>query len=157
MALYVVLYCYASCTNCVSLADKTNSSDDNSWYGTPHPTLPQSKQKQNATPPHEEARPRQNKEDRKRRRLEAKRQKSKTVAVEENMEVCRPKTPVSAVSCQSDAPQVRGDLSSINMSMVYPDEDDPSQLSGGLSELQAGLRSEGVRYHLLNGKLSNLE
>jgi len=142
MALYVALYCFASCINCATLADKANSPDDNSWYGTP-PL--QSKPKQGEEPPHEEARLRQGREDKNRRRLEAKRQKSKTVVAQGNTEVSGPRETLAAVSCQDGASQALEEASSTNTSILCPYEDHSSQLSGGLLDLQAGLRSQGVR------------
>ena len=48
------------------------SNPDNVWYGTPSITILQSKRRQDdEESPHEETRPREDKEDRKRRRVEA--------------------------------------------------------------------------------------
>lgn len=126
--------------------DEANTPDENSWYGTPSAVPLQFKRKQDEAPPHEEVRPRQDKEDRKRRRLEAKRQKSKAMVAEPNMEVSEPKAPPAAVSCQNDAPQVLGDVSSssVNISTTRPHEERPPRISGAMLELEAGLRWEGV-------------
>ena len=132
--------------------DEANTPDENSWYGTPSAVPLQFKRKQHEAPLHEEVRPRQDKEDRKRRRLEAKRQKSKAMVAEPNMEVSvsEPKAPPVAVSCQNDAPQVLADVSSssVNISTTRPHEERPPRISGakldlGL-ELESGLRWEGV-------------
>ena len=122
------------------------SNPDNIWYGTPSATTTlQSKRKQDdEASPHEETRPRQNREDRKRRRVEAKRQKSKPMVVDEKMEVSEPEAPLAAVSVQNDGPQVRENPSSppTISSRTSPHEE---QVSGSsVDNIQAGFRAEGV-------------
>jgi hypothetical protein len=124
------------------------SNPDDVWYGTPSPTILQSKRKQDEdeASPHEETRPRRDKEDRKRRRIEAKdakRQKPKAMVVEEKMEVSEPEAPLSAVSVQNDGPQSPENPSSppTIISRTSPYEESPS---GGSVDVQANFRAEGV-------------
>ena len=122
------------------------SNPDNIWYGTPSATLLQSKRRQDEASSREETRPRPGKEDKKRRRMEAKLQKSKPTVVDEKMEVSEPKAPLAAVSVQSDSPQVPVNPSSppTTISRTSPREEPPSQLSGGSVGIKAGFRAEGV-------------
>lgn len=145
MAMYVVLLFLLLNYQLLHIVDET-SSPDNSWYGTPSAPLPQSKRKQDEAPPHEETRPRQDKEDRKRRRLEAKRQKSKPMVVEEKVEIPEPMPPRVAVSVQSDIPQVLEDLppSTTNISNMSSHGEPDPQKAGMEVDLQAGFRTEGV-------------
>lgn len=130
---------------------------DNSWFGTPTATLLVSQRKQDGAPPQEELRPRRDKEDKKRRRLEAKRQQPKAMVAKENIEVSAPKAPLAPLaseSGQNDAPQVPGDVpaSSVNVSTTHPHEEQPS---GGPLDLQAGFRAEGVSLGSFEGNLSD--
>lgn len=121
------------------------SNPDTSWYATPSATLKQSKRKHDDVSPREETRPRQDREDKRRRRMDAKRQKSKPVVIEEKIEVPVPKSPLAAVSVQNDIPQVLEEElppPSTNISRTSPYEE--PQVSGSAVDLQAGFRAEGV-------------
>ena len=129
------------------------SNPDNAWYGTPSSILQstmlqsttlQSKRKQDEEPPLEETRPRQDKEDKKRRRMEAKLQKSKSKAVDERMEVSEPEAPLAAVTVPNDVPQVPPSPPTI-ISRTSPHEE---QLSEGSVDIQADFRAEGVSMKL---------
>ena len=129
------------------------SNPDNAWYGTPRATILQSKRKQveetheeTHEEKHEETRPRRDKEDQKRRRIEAKdakRQKSKPVVVDERMEVSEPEAPFAAVSVQNDGPQLPENLSppQTMISRTSPHEE---QVSGDSVDMQADFRVDGV-------------
>lgn len=160
MVTCVVLSCFTSLINHAFLVGESNNSDDNSWFGSPNVTVLQSKRKQDETPLHKETQPQQDKEDRKRRRVEVKRQKLKTMAVDRNVQISKPKAPLAVVSLQKDAPKVLEDVSSssTSVSMTCPHEERLSQLSRGLLDLQAGFKSEGVSMdHPLRGNSSDLE
>lgn len=122
------------------------SNPDNIWYGTPSASILQSKRRQEEASPYEETRPRQGREDKRRRRMESKRQKSKAMVVDEKMEVSGSKAPPAAVSVQNDSLQVPENPPSppIIISRTPPHEKSPSELSGGSVEMQAGFRAEGV-------------
>jgi hypothetical protein len=145
MAMYVVSLFLLLNYQLLHIVDET-SSPDNSWYGTPSATLPQSKRKQDEGPPHEETRPRQDKEDKKRRRFEAKRQKPKLMVVEEKVGIPEPMPPLAAVSVQNDIPQVLEDLppSTTDISNASPNGEPDLQKAGMEVDLQAGFRTEGV-------------
>ena len=124
------------------------SNPDDAWYGTPSVTILQSKRKQDEdeASPHEETRPRRDKEERKRRRIEAKdakRQKSKIMVVDEKMEVSEPGSPLSALSVQNDSAQLPENPSSppTTISRTSFHVESPS---GGLVDTQADFRVEGV-------------
>lgn len=152
MDMYVVVFSVAFLTfliilfNLLHLVEVDEASNpDNIWFGTPSATILPSKRRQDGdeASPHEETRPRQDKEDRKRRRVEAKRQKSKPMVVDEKMEVSEPKAPLAAVSVQNDVPQVPENPSPppTTISRTSPHEE---QVSGGSVDIQAGFRVEGV-------------
>ena len=146
MDMYAVSLCFTFLiTQLLHLVDEP-SNPDNIWYGTPGATLLQSKRRQDETSSHEETRPRQDKEDKKRRRMEAKLQKSKAMVVDEKMDVSEPKAPLAAVSVQSDGPRVPVNPSSppTIISRTSPHEEPPSQLSEGSVGIKAGFRAEGV-------------
>lgn len=125
--------------------DEASNPDDDVWYGTPAATILKSKRRQDDDEAslHEETRLRQDKEDRKRRRVEAKRQKSKPMVIDEEVEVSEPKAPLAAVSVQNNGPQVPENPPSPRaiISRSSPHEE---QLSGGSVDLQASFRLDGV-------------
>ena len=154
MDMYVVLFlCYFSTFLSLYLVEMNKASNtDDDWSGTPSATILQSKRKQDEdeASPREETRPRQDKEDRKRRRIEAKdakRQKSRVTIVDEKMEVSEPEAPLSAVSVQNDGPQLPENPSShpTTISRTSFHEESPS---GGSVDIQAGFRADGVSMRL---------
>ena len=128
------------------------SNPDNSWYGTPRATILQSKRKldEDEPSPHEETRPRRDKEEQKRRRMEAKAaKKSRKSNMDEKMEVSKPEAPLAAMSIQEDGPQFPEYPSSpptiISRSSFSSHEASPS---GDLVDMQASFRAEGVSMRL---------
>ena len=137
---------------CTLVETDEASNPDNAWYGTPSATILQSKRKQDEdeATPLEETRPRRNKEEQKRRRVEAKKaklQKSKPVVVNEEMEVSEPVTPLAAMSVQNDDPQLP-QFPSSPLTIISRTSPHEEQLSGGSVEIQASFRVDGVSMRL---------
>jgi phage terminase large subunit-like protein len=132
-----------------TLAEKDEvSNPDNVWYGTPNATILQSKRKQDEdeASPHEETRPQRDKEEQKRRRIEAKeakrQKKSKPMIVEEKMDVSEPEAPHAVVSVQNHAPKTPDSPSSPPTTTSRTSHEE--QLSERSVDMQAGFWADGV-------------